>query len=79
MVPVTSKTFVSGEDPYMVECVTEKLFPQLNIEHGKATLNNGTTTLQVVTVKEGDRSVCLPSLSVEQNYSQMLSELVMHI
>lgn len=76
--PVTSKNLVSGEDPYLVECVTESLFPQLTIEHSKALLN-GTSTLQVITLREGDKSVTLPSLSVEQNYSQMLSELVMHI
>ena len=80
MVHVSSKTFVSGEDPMLVECVTEKLFPQLNIEQSKANAQiGGNSSLQLITLREGDKSVTLPSLSVEQNYSQMLSELVMHI
>ena len=80
MVQVSSKTFVSGEDPMLVECVTEKLFPQLSIEQSKANAQiGGNSSLQLITLREGDRQVTLPSLSVEQNYSQMLSELVMHI
>ena len=87
----TGKTFVTGDDPYLVGCVTEKLFPQLTLEHsGSAKVIasgavsslsavTNTPTLHVVTLREGDRSVTLPSLSIEQNYSQMLSELVMHI
>ena len=80
MVHVASKTLVSGDDPYLVDCVTEKLFPQLTLEQSKANAQiGGNSSLQLITLREGDRSVTLPSLSVEQNYSQMLSELVMHI
>ncbi|XP_074654387.1 uncharacterized protein LOC141908299 [Tubulanus polymorphus] len=83
---VTSKTtpiaLIAGEDPFLVEAVTEKLFPQLSLEHGSKSSScssHMTSSLHLVTLKEGDRSVTLPSLTVEQNYSQMLSELVMHI
>ncbi|XP_064642546.1 uncharacterized protein LOC135496905 [Lineus longissimus] len=76
---VASSTLLSGEDPYLVECVTEKMFPHLSIENSKHYQNSGHSSLQLVTLREGDKSVTLPSLSVEQNYSQMLSELVMQI
>ena len=85
VVPCANKTFVSGEDPYLVDCVSEKLFPQLSLENcGKSTncspsYGSNSTMLQVVTIREGDKCINLPSLSIEQNYSQMLSELVMHI
>jgi hypothetical protein len=73
---------LSGEDPYLVDGVTEKLFPQLRLEQTKGSIGGtmmGTSLLHVVTLKEGDKSVILPALSIEQNYSQMLSELVAHI
>lgn len=88
VVPCSNKTFVSGEDPYLVDCMSEKLFPQLSLENCGRTpypsqnLNSyggGNTVLHLVTINEGDKCISLPSLSVEQNYSQMLSELVMHI
>ena len=63
-----------------MDCVSEKLFPQLSLEQSKAhAAIGGNSTLQLVTLREGDKSVTLPALSIEQNYSQMLSELVMHI
>ncbi len=80
MIPCSNKSFLSGQDPYLVECsVTEKLFPQLSLEASKAHMHNTGTMLHLVTLREGDKSVTLPALSVEQNYPQMLSELVMHI
>ncbi|KAK2143947.1 hypothetical protein LSH36_798g01028 [Paralvinella palmiformis] len=79
----TNKALVSGEDPYLVDGVTEKLFPELRLEQTKGSAGvgpmAGTSLLHIVTLKEGDRSITLPSLSVEQNYPQMLSELVAHI
>ena len=71
------KGLLSGHDPFIVDAMTEKLFPQLSIESSRH--NGGNTSLQLVTLGTGDKSVTLPSLSVEQNYPQMLSELVMHI
>jgi hypothetical protein len=73
--------FVTGQDPYMVDCIAEQLFPQLSLEHRKAAYtmyNTGNSTLAVYTIKEGDRTVTLPQLTVDHNYPQMLSELVMH-
>lgn len=72
--------FLSGRDPYLVDCIAEKLFPQLSLENSKTYASyGGNTTLQVLTLKEGDKTVALPSLTIEQNYPQMLSELVTHI
>ena len=84
-VPCSNKTFLNGEDPYLMECVTDKMFPHLSLEQsgGKGLGGHGgsgpASTLQLVTLREGDKSITLPSLSIEQNYPQMLSELVMHI
>ena len=82
--PSSNKTLLVGEDPYLVDAVSEKLFPQLSLERNKQSHTNqmfggGGTSLQLIRIREGDKSIMLPSLSVEQNYSQMLSELVMHI
>ena len=70
---------IGTDDPYLVDAVSQKLFPQLTLENGRNPIY-GNTSLQVITVKgDGGKSVTLPSLSTDTNYSQMLSELVMHI
>ncbi|GFS17909.1 hypothetical protein ElyMa_003250300 [Elysia marginata] len=78
-----TKGLFLGNDPYMVDAVTEKIFPQLTLEAGSRSHGYqggaGNSSLQLISLKEGDRTVQLPSLSMEQNYPQMLSELVMHI
>ncbi|KAL8594616.1 hypothetical protein ACOMHN_011356 [Nucella lapillus] len=74
----TMKGLLSGNDPYLVDAMSEKLFPQLSLDSSRHT-GGGNTSLQLVTLGTGDKTVTLPSLSVEQNYPQMLSELVMHI
>ncbi|XP_059142094.1 mucin-2-like [Physella acuta] len=73
-----TKGLLLGNDPFMVEAVTEKIFPQLNLE-GPRHSGGGNSSIQLITFKEGDRTVTLPSLSIDQNYPQMLSELVAHI
>ena len=76
----SAKGLLSGDDPYLIDCsVTQKLFPQLSLESSTRQGHGGTSSLQLITLREGDKSVTLPSLSIEQNYSQMLSELVMNI
>ncbi|CAD5124800.1 DgyrCDS13063 [Dimorphilus gyrociliatus] len=70
----SNKTLVTGEDPYLLDAVTDKLFPQLNLDN-----KNASAALQLITLREGDKSITLPSLSIEQNYPQMLSELVANI
>lgn len=72
-----SKAIVSGEDPYLVDTIADKYLPHLSLDNKNG--YGGTASLQLVTLREGDKSVTLPSLSVEQNYSQMLTELVMNI
>ncbi|XP_067946666.1 uncharacterized protein [Watersipora subatra] len=78
-----NKSMMHGSDPYMVDKVADKLFPHLTLEKAAAksthTSGGGGTTIQLITLKEGDKSVTLPSLCVEQNYSQMLSELIPHL
>lgn len=78
-----NKTMLHGSDPYMVDTIADKLFPHLTLEKAgiKSSHSSGTghTNIQLITLKEGDKSVTLPSLCVEQNYSQMLSELVPHL
>lgn len=60
----------------MMTSLAEKMFPQLSLESKQTTGAN--TSLSCVSIHEGDKSVQLPSLNVEQNYSQMLSEIVAH-
>lgn len=74
----STKTLISGDDPYLMETMTEKFFPQLTLESRQAHLA-GNTSLQLVTIRNGDKCVTLPSLSINQDYSQMLSELAMNI
>ncbi|XP_046377221.1 uncharacterized protein LOC124149582 [Haliotis rufescens] len=74
-----TKGLLSGNDPYLVDAMTDKLFPNLSLE-GRHGAQLGNTSLQLITVRgDGDKTVTLPALSFDQNYSQMLSELVMHI
>ncbi|KAL5014187.1 hypothetical protein ScPMuIL_008457 [Solemya velum] len=73
-----TKALINGEDPYLVEAVTQKLFPQLSLENSRQG-HGGNSTLQLITLKEGDKPITLPTLSLDQNYSQMLSELAMNI
>ncbi len=79
IMPCSNKTIVTGEDPCLVDCISEKLFPQLSLEQSRGQGSSFTNSLHVITLREGDRAVNLPSLSAEQNYPQMLSELVAHI
>ncbi|XP_076451784.1 uncharacterized protein LOC143287572 [Babylonia areolata] len=74
----TMKGLLSSNDPYLVDAMTDKLFPQLSLDN-TSRQPGCNPQLQLVTVGTGDKSVTLPSLSVEQNYPQLLSELVMHI
>ncbi|KAK7471430.1 hypothetical protein BaRGS_00035918 [Batillaria attramentaria] len=76
VVKSNTKGLLSGNDPYLVDAMADSLFPQLSIETSR---HSGNTSLQLVTLGTGDKSVTLPSLTIEQNYPQMLSELVMHI
>ena len=78
MTSCAARTLPSCDDPYLVDCVSQKLFPQLSLEHSEGAKPSA-VTLQVLTIHEDDRSILLPTLSIEQNYPQMLSELVMHI
>ncbi|XP_002737352.1 uncharacterized protein LOC100370222 [Saccoglossus kowalevskii] len=72
---VENKGPLQGEDPYMIENITEGLLPMLSLENMKHS-SVATHQLSMVSLREGDKSLTLPSLTVEQNYSHMLSELV---
>jgi len=72
----------------MVDSITDTLFPQLSLERSNAAVSGraavpacgsmAVVNLQPLTV--GDKTIMLPSLSVDQNcYPQMLSEVVAHI
>ena len=80
-----SSLLLPDHDPHMVDSITETLFPQLSLERTAAVgsrtaafvSSNAMVNLQPLTV--GDKTIMLPSLSVEQNYPQMLSEVVANI
>ncbi|XP_064611916.1 uncharacterized protein LOC135475896 [Liolophura sinensis] len=75
----TKQGLLSGNDPHLADAVTEKMFPNLSLEHRQQMGCSGQSSLHMITLETGDKPISLPSLSIEQNYSQMLSELVMHI
>ena len=67
------------EDPCMMDNIAEKLFPQLSLDNQKPS-TSANASLSCVSVQgEGDKSVSLPSINVEQNYSAMLSQIVAHM
>ena len=80
-------SFLSGQDPHMVDNITETLFPQLSLERTAAvgarmtafSSSSSTAMLNLQPLTVGDKTILLPSLSVDQNYPQMLSEVVAHI
>jgi hypothetical protein len=79
-----SSTFLLGQDPYLVDNITETLFPQLSLERGSISrltgaYGSGTTMVHLQPLSVGDKTIMLPSLSIDQNYPQMLSEVVAHI
>ncbi|XP_076306656.1 uncharacterized protein LOC143223094 [Tachypleus tridentatus] len=73
---------VRDEDPCLVSTATESLFPLLPTAE-KAGGGNGRTdqqpVLSVVSFNDGEKTISLPALNVEQNHSQVLSELVVRL
>ncbi|XP_071501128.1 uncharacterized protein [Diadema antillarum] len=67
---------MTGGDPYMIDNVAEGLLPMLSLETSRQ--NNGPSShLSIISIRgDNDRMLSLPSLSVEQNHSAILSELV---
>ena len=56
----------------MVENLAGRLFPQLSLENHNRSPN---TRLSSLTVHVGSSSIELPTLAVDNNYPQMLSQL----
>lgn len=65
------------EDPCMVENLARKILPQLSLKNRCKLSSN--VRLATISFGSGNNSVELPTLAVENNYSQMLSELVMNM
>ncbi|XP_042874588.1 uncharacterized protein LOC122254786 isoform X1 [Penaeus japonicus] len=76
------------EDPCLVSAVTESILPLLP---DRTPVSSGSSTplgirqqgpqqvLEMVNLRDGDRTISLPSLNVEHNYNQILSELVLKL
>ncbi|XP_071945950.1 uncharacterized protein [Antedon mediterranea] len=64
-----------GDDPFMVQSV-ESLLPSLSLEMGGNQQATPLAQLSVVSVKDGDNILSLPSLTFDQNYPALLSEVV---
>ncbi|XP_022085540.1 uncharacterized protein LOC110976517 [Acanthaster planci] len=73
--PHHSKLLVNKDDPYMIDAVSDSLLPLLSIESSRQSVGPA-SHLSVVSVKDGDKTLTLPALNVEQNYPAMLTELV---
>ncbi|XP_064108617.1 uncharacterized protein LOC135216991 [Macrobrachium nipponense] len=74
------------EDPCLVSAVTESILPLLPdrtpASSGSSTplgIRQGSQVLEMVNLRDGDRTISLPSLNVEHNYNQILSELVLKL
>ncbi|XP_071548351.1 uncharacterized protein [Panulirus ornatus] len=74
------------EDPCLVSTVTESILPLLPdktpVSSGSSTplgIRQGPQVLEMVNLRDGDRTISLPSLNVEHNYNQILSELVLKL
>ncbi|KDR22336.1 hypothetical protein L798_01992 [Zootermopsis nevadensis] len=71
------------DDPCLVSAVTESILPLIPDRTGSGShasrLAQGQQVLAMVSLKDGDKSLSLPSLNVEHNYSQILSELVIKL
>eukprot|EP00794_Sanderia_malayensis_P015132 gene15132-16688_t len=62
------------EDPYMVDSLSEKLFPQLSL--GGSTPTNAAPKFAVLKLPTGERTIELPAIQqAPTNYSAMLNEL----
>lgn len=90
--PHFKTTLLTGHDPYLVDNIAESLFPQLSLERGgggggggastarsSGAYGSGTMMVHLQPLSVGDKTILLPSLSVDQNYPQMLSEVVANI
>eukprot|EP00057_Strongylocentrotus_purpuratus_P035659 XP_800421.2 PREDICTED: uncharacterized protein LOC586927 [Strongylocentrotus purpuratus] len=76
--PVTTlhHPYLTGDDPYMIDSVAEGLLPMLSLESSRQS-SGPSSQLAIVTIRgDNNRMLSLPSLSVEQNHSAILSELV---
>ncbi|KAF0296047.1 hypothetical protein FJT64_006511 [Amphibalanus amphitrite] len=71
------------DDPYMSSAASDPILPLLperTSQPGTPAAGRGTQILSVVQIPGGGReTICLPSLSVEHNYSSVLSQLVMKL
>ncbi|XP_050731622.1 uncharacterized protein LOC127006131 isoform X2 [Eriocheir sinensis] len=74
------------EDPCLVSTVTESILPLLPdktpVSSGSSTplgIRQAPQVLEMVNLRDGDRTISLPSLNVEHNYNQILSELVLKL
>ncbi|KAK8381069.1 hypothetical protein O3P69_008159 [Scylla paramamosain] len=74
------------DDPCLVSTVTESILPLLPdktpVSSGSSTplgIRQGPQVLEMVNLRDGDRTISLPSLNVEHNYNQILSELVLKL
>lgn len=93
--PAAMGRSLRGEDPCMVNAATETLFPLLPFgsrgqqqrgPHASPAVaalaaqhQQHPPTVTLVTLRDGDKTVSLPALTVDHNYPQVLSELVMRL
>lgn len=88
---ILSKPLIKGEDPCIVDAVTEGLLPLLRLESrnnetvqfltlrtSEATLNSNGLSNSTPTISTANNggTASLPFLQLEQNYTQALSEIV---
>ena len=66
------------DDPYVVDDLADKLFPELSLNHQK---NNKTLApnYAMVRIKRGPHTIEFPAIKASENYGTILNELVTHM
>lgn len=68
------------DDPYMVDALSDTLFPQLSIgTNGNNLPTDGVKRFAVIKLPSGGNTIELPAIQLERNYPNMLDELAMRL
>lgn len=75
--PPPSRTM--EEDPYVVDDLADKLFPELSLNHQKNNNKTPAPNYAMVRIKRGPHTIEFPAIKACENYGTILNELVTHM
>ena len=67
-----------NDDPCIVDNLAEKLFPELSLSQRAKEKVHG-SSYAIIKIGKGKGSVEFPAIQVEQNYPEILNELITHM